>query len=167
MLIDVEKHGLVVTSKITKNKYKVYKINIENNKITDYYISNLGNMELWDTKRFYPLKANICLCHEMSNERLDVEDAKKEIEVARKFGTSGVTPRWKAIDTLVEHVKELEQENELYRLRIGEPPVYECEFVLKQKIRDKIKEITDKTDDLDTLSYVLQVEPLQQLLEEG
>lgn len=68
MLIDVEKHGLVVRSKVTKNRYKVYKINIENNKITDYYIQNLGNMELWDAKRFYPLKTNICLCHEMSND---------------------------------------------------------------------------------------------------
>lgn len=68
MLINVEKENLVVKSKITKREYQVYKINIEDNKITDYLICNLGVMELWDSKRFYPLEnISCCLCCQLNN----------------------------------------------------------------------------------------------------
>lgn len=39
-------------------------------------------------------------------------------------------------------------------------------YIEKSKIKDKIEEITNKTDDLQTLTYILKVEPLKELLEE-
>ena len=66
MLINVDKENIVVKSKVTGRKYKVYKINIEHNKVVDYMIYNQGCMELWDAKRFYELGTvsccNTCPC---------------------------------------------------------------------------------------------------------
>ena len=56
MLINVEKENIIVKSKVTGRKYKVYKINIEHNKVTDYKIYNQGDMEWWDAKRFHELE---------------------------------------------------------------------------------------------------------------
>lgn len=47
----------------------------------------------------------------------------------------------KDIETVLNYVKELE-ENKLYRLTIGEPPVYESEIILKDTLR-KINANTD------------------------
>lgn len=60
MLINVEKENIIVKSKVTGRKYKVYKINIEHNKVVDYMIYNQGCMELWDAKRFYELGTVSC-----------------------------------------------------------------------------------------------------------
>lgn len=60
MLINVEKENIIVKSKVTGRKYKVYKINIEHNKVVDYMIYNQGKMELWDAKRFYELGTVNC-----------------------------------------------------------------------------------------------------------
>lgn len=60
MLINVEKENIIVKSKVTGRKYKVYKINIEHNKVADYMIYNQGKMEFWDAKRFYELGTTSC-----------------------------------------------------------------------------------------------------------
>lgn len=39
---------------------------------------------------------------------MDIEVAINEIKYAKSFGTSGIVPRWKAIDTVLNYIEELE-----------------------------------------------------------
>ena len=46
---------------------------------------------------------------------MQIEEAIKEIEYAKSFGTSGVTPRWEAIDTVLNELEKLIEENKYYK----------------------------------------------------
>ena len=37
---------------------------------------------------------------------MNIEEAKKEIQYAKSFGTSGVVPRWEAIDTVLNELEK-------------------------------------------------------------
>ena len=41
---------------------------------------------------------------------MQIEEAMKEIEYAKSFGTSGVVPRWEAIETVINYVKMMQSE---------------------------------------------------------
>ena len=50
------------------------------------------------------------------------------------------------IEKLIKRYRELEQQNELYRLTIGELPLYEGEIIPKSKIKEKIDELKQEKD---------------------
>ena len=105
---------------------------------------------------------------------MNKEKAINEIKYAKSFGTSGIVPRWEAIDTVLNYIEELEEENTnaKYQYDLGYKA---CEIEFTNKIRDKIKElenlIKEAHKELGSASkeftiYVSQEKILKELLEE-
>lgn len=57
---------------------------------------------------------------------MQIEEAIKEIEYAKSFGTSGVVPRWKAIDTVLN---ELEKKDKVIDEMVKEIACLNYEFI--------------------------------------
>ena len=72
---------------------------------------------------------------------MKIEEAIKEIEYAKSFGTSGVVPRWEAIETLLNYIDIMHKEFD--RLEGIEDNTAMLKYELQQK--DKvIDEMADK-----------------------
>lgn len=139
MLINVEKENLIVRSRVTERKYQVYKINIENNKVTGYLICNQGSMELWDTKRFYPL--------EDISRIIDLEVRNKELEKENMYLKEYI---WRApnLNEMTAVAYRHIQEDAYIRGRAEEQrraeEIIYNHYIPKSMIKEKIKELYSK-----------------------
>ena len=97
---------------------------------------------------------------------MNKEQAINEIKYAKSFGTSGIVPRWEAIDTILDYIADLEKENAVKesnfkivskyneelenKLKIQTQNYHSAhedinwfcdKYIPKQKVRDKIEEL--------------------------
>ena len=100
---------------------------------------------------------------------MNKEQAINEIKYAKSFGTSGIVPRWEAIDTILDYIADLEKENAVKesnfkivskyneelenKLKIQTQNYHSAhedinwfcdKYIPKQKVRDKIEEIQNR-----------------------
>lgn len=120
----------------------------------------------------------------------------RDIQSAEDWANTGADEEmYFALQTVLNELERLQEENEILKeelekidktlnIEVGTNAPYRNDIIEglkkcvtqfkkklddsipKQVIRDKIQEITNKTDDLETLTYHLKIEPLKELLGE-
>lgn len=142
MLINTIEGNIIVESKVTGRRYKVYKIHIEQNKIKNYEIYNESNMEWWDARRFYELSAITCC-----GNPIIIKNESWENEIPRKINTALIQ-----MDDLIKSLEESIIHNEKI---IKMNKEYDCQ-TLEIDCRKNIEFLISKIDTIKLCKKILK-----------